>query len=219
MEMITSYDYSSIKNEELRKITNIIRNSCTAITGYTFKIAALVVKVEENDLYIEDGFSDIVDYVKRCFGFEKSTTYNMLKIGRFFIDYYQERDVYETALKHEAGNDFSISQVIKMLPLGIEKAKELTHDDVITPDMSCRQIERIVKANLNRMVDPDEDDEDEDITPEPVTDHSEPSSRYIYEDDNVLYIDFEALPDEIREYFINNYDLDTIDIFYARIPH
>lgn len=154
------YDYEAITNPELKRITNIIRNSCKTITGYTYKIAALITKVENDDLYASDGFDDICDYSKRCFGFEKTTTYNLLKIGRFFIEETENGDV-KTVLTHIEDKDFTVSQVVKMLPLGIDRAKELTNDGVITSDMSCRQIEKVVKQNLKRL-EPELDNEDDD---------------------------------------------------------
>lgn len=154
------YNFETITNPELKRITNIIHNSCRTMTDCAYEIAALITKVENDDLYAGDGFDDICDYSKRCFGFEKTTTYNLLKIGRFFIEETENGDI-KTVLTHIDDKDFTVSQVIKMLPLGIDRAKELTNDGVITSDMSCRQIEKVVKQNLKRL-EPKIDNEDDD---------------------------------------------------------
>lgn len=153
------YNFETITNPELKRITNIIHNSCRTITDCAYEIAVLITKVENDDLYVNDGFDDICDYAKRCFGFEKTTTYNFLKIGRFFIEETKNGDI-KTVLTHIDDRDFTVSQVVKMLPLGIDRAKELTNDGVITSDMSCRQIEKVVKQNLKRL-EPVVDDEDD----------------------------------------------------------
>lgn len=185
------YDYEAITNPELKRITNIIRNSCKTITGYTYKIAALITKVENDDLYASDGFDDICDYSKRCFGFEKTTTYNLLKIGRFFIEETENGDV-KTVLTHIEDKDFTVSQVVKMLPLGIDRAKELTNDGVITSDMSCRQIEKVVKQNLKRL-EPVLDVEDDDPEELDDTDVIEESTLQKIRNEISTYMDGDGL--------------------------
>ena len=185
------YDYEAITNPELKRITNIIRNSCKTITGYTYKIAALITKVENDDLYASEGFADICDYTKSCFGFEKTTTYNLLKIGRFFIEETENGDI-KTVLTRIEDKDYTVSQVIKMLPLGIDRAKELTSDGVITSDMSCRQIERIVKQNLKRL-EPVVDDEDDDPKELDDTDVIEESTLQKIRNEISTYMDGDGL--------------------------
>lgn len=162
MNIVCAYNYETIKDPRLREATRVIRNSCECITEHSFAIAAMIAKVEDNDLLSNDDFVDICDYVKRCFGFEKTTAYNLLKVGREFIQIFEDGTI-ETVLAYTK-KDYTISQVVKMLPLGVDRAKELTSDGVITSDMSCRQIERIVKANMKRMIvdDPEDQDDPED---------------------------------------------------------
>ena len=174
MDMLCFYNYESIHDETLKRITLSIVDSCKTVTGNMFKIAALLARVEKDDLLINEDFASVIEYAKKCFGFEKTTTYNLLKIGHDFIKETEDGNV-ETVLTY-LNDDYNVSQVIKMLPLGIDKAKELTHDGVITSDMSCRQIERIVKQNLKRMQPEDDPEEvDEEIEDDPKDkDQSEP---------------------------------------------
>lgn len=190
-----------IKDEELKKVTAEIRKAGANVIGNTFKISALIAKVDADKLYVNDGFADTFDYVKQCFGLEKASAYNLIRVGKEFIEGIENDKgnvtSYATILTH-ADKDFSISQVFKMLPLGIDKAKELTTDEVITPDMSCRAIEKIVKENTEgtkargkAKTEPDEPDETE-------------------TDDAVLLVEWETVPDEIREFFTHEYDLEGI---------
>ena len=174
MDMLCFYNYESINDETLKRITLSIVDSCKTVTGNMFKIAALLARVEKDDLLMNEDFVNVIEYAKKCFGFEKTTAYNLLKIGHDFIKETEDGNV-ETVLTY-LNNDYNVSQIIKMLPLGIDKAKELTHDGVITSDMSCRQIERIVKQNLKRMQpedDPEEVDEEIEDDPEEVDEEIE----------------------------------------------
>ena len=185
------YNFEAITNPELKRITNIIHNSCRTITDCAYEIAVLITKVENDDLYASDGFDDICDYAKRCFGFEKTTTYNLLQIGRFFIEETENGDV-KTVLTHIEDKDFTVSQVVKMLPLGIDRAKELTNDGVITSDMSCRQIEKVVKQNLKRL-EPEIDNEDDDPEELDDTDVIEESTLQKIRNEISTYMDGDGL--------------------------
>lgn len=195
----------TINDPDLKAVTNEIRKAGANVIGNTFKIAALVAKVEENEMYLADGFNDVFDYVKQCFGLEKTSAYNLIKVGREFITEVESGKTtkFETLLTHKV-KDYSISQVFKMLPLGIEKAKELTEDGVIDETMSCRQIEKIVKENTDGTSargksknDPEPDDEDEKF---PHDDES----------DGVLLIEWDDLPDLAKAFFNDEFDLEGI---------
>lgn len=202
MNIVCAYNYETIKDPRLREVTRVIRNSCECITEHSFAIAAMIAKVEDNDLLSNDDFVDICDYVKRCFGFEKTTAYNLLKIGREFIQTFEDGTI-ETVLTYTK-KDYTISQVVKMLPLGVDRAKELTSDGVITSEMSCRQIERIVKANMKRMIvdDPEDQDDPEDF--EDQEDHEcqgGSEDREDYEDNGPLTEeDYKELRDRFGAY-------------------
>ena len=192
----------TIQNKELNEITTKIRRASSNVVMNTFRIASLVATVDEKKLY-EGEFEDTCDYVKKCFGLEKASTYNLIKVGRDFITEVQNGNVtnFETLLTH-AGKDYSISQVFKMLPLGIEKAKELTADAVITPDMSCRAIERIVKENTEgtksrgkSKTEPEPETEPENDEPEEIE----------------LLIEYDDVPDDVHKWLDDNFDLEGVN--------
>ena len=189
-----------INNPKLKEVTKAIRTAGANVIGNTFKIAALIAKVDNEELYADDGFNDVFDYVKQCFGLEKASAYNLIKVGKDFITS-EDGKKYETLLAH-TDRDFSISQVVKMLPLGLEKAKELTADGVIDVDMSCRAIEKIVKENTEGTAARGKSKN------EPV----DTTAEEIDEDDGAtLLIEWDDLTEEMQTLLTNNYELDGID--------
>ena len=195
----------TINDPKLKEVTTAIRKAGANVIGNTFKIAALIAKVDNDELYAADGFNDTFDYVKQCFGLEKASAYNLIKVGKDFISADESGKKYETLLTH-GDRDFSISQVVKMLPLGLEKAQELTADGVIDVDMSCRAIEKIVKENTEgtaargkKKTEPD---------PEPVDTTAEDVTED--EDDATLMIEWDDLPDDIKKLLMNEYELEGV---------
>lgn len=189
----------TINNKELKTITAEIRKAGANVIGNTYKIAALIAHVNKTELYLEDGFVDTFDYVKQCFGLEKASAYNLIKIGEDFIS--GEGNKYATLLTH-GDKDYSISQVVKMLPLGIEKAKELTADGVIDETMSCRAIEKIVKENTEgtkargkSKTEPEDTDEDENTTP-----HED--------EDEIAICKWDDLPADVQNFFLEYFNIE-----------
>lgn len=191
-----------INDPKLKEVTTAIRKAGANVIGNTFKIAALIAKVDEDELYVADGFVDVFDYVKQCFGLEKSSAYNLIKVGKEFIAEIEDGKTkkFETLLTHK-GRDFSISQVVKMIPLGIEKAQELTADGVIDVDMSCRQIEKIVKENTEGTAARGKKKD-----PEPVDEPEEEPE----DDAPVLIIEWKDLPDDVAGILSSEFDLNGV---------
>lgn len=189
-----------INNAELKKITGEIRKAGANVIGNTYKIAALIAHVHQTEIYLEDGFVDTFDYVKQCFGLEKASAYNLIKVGSDFIEEVEKGNTkaFETALTH-GEKDYSISQVFKMLPLGIDKAKELTAEGVIDETMSCRQIDKIVKENTDgnksRGVSKTEEEAEEAEAP---ADDEKPT----------IMIKWDDLPDDFKLWFMENYEFE-----------
>lgn len=201
----------TINDPKLKEVTTAIRKAGANVIGNTFKIAALIAKVDNDELYAADGFNDVFDYVKQCFGLEKASAYNLLKVGNGFIAEVEKgkTKTYETLLTH-GERDFSISQVVKMLPLGLEKAQELTADGVIDVDMSCRAIEKIVKENTDGTAARGKSKSEPELEPETI----EPSEP----DNEILLIDWEDLPDLAKAFFNDEFELDGISHIEIAVP-
>lgn len=190
----------TINNADLKKITTDIRKAGANVIGNTYKIASLIAKVDTDELYLEDGFIDVFDYCKQCFGLEKASCYNLIKVGKEFIECVESGNTtkFQTMLTH-GSKDYSISQVFKMLPLGIDKAKELTADGVIDETMSCRAIEKIVKENTEGTKARGKSKTEPE--PEPTNDETE---------DETLIVKWDEIPDGIKKWFMETYYFEDI---------
>lgn len=143
-----------ISNKELKVYTTKIKNCGENIRKNYIKIAHLLNEVDSTECYIDDGFVDTQDYASKVLGIQKTTCYNLLKIAKEYIN----EDGTRTILTSE-GQDFGVSQVQALLPLGVDEAKALCEAGEITPNMSVRQIKKIVADN--KTVESEDEDNDE----------------------------------------------------------
>lgn len=202
-----------IVNKELKTITSEIRKAGANVIGNTFKISALIAQVNDDETLLEeDGFEDVFDYAKQCFNLEKAQVYNLIKVGTDFIEKVDTKN-YGTLLTH-GDNDYSISQVVKMLPLGIEKAQELTADGVINETMSCRVIDKIVKENTEgtkargKKKDPEPEE----------TDNDDVATDEIDEDETTLLVNWDDTPELFQAYILDTFDLEGVTRIEIAIP-
>lgn len=165
MEELTSKKLSLI-DKDLKDYTTKIKKCGDNIRKNYIKIAHLLFEVESKECYLEDGFESTIDYASQVLGIQKTTAYNMLKIGKEYVAENGERTILT-----DTGADYSVSQIQALLPLGVEKVKEINDEGVITPDMSVRQIKTIVKG-LTDNPDPDPEDDETTVDGE-VTDEDE----------------------------------------------
>lgn len=153
MEELTSKKLSLI-DKDLKDYTTKIKKCGDNIRKNYIKIAHLLAEVDTKECYLEDGFESVVDYASQVLGIQKTTAYNMLKIGKEYISESGERTILT-----DTGADYSVSQIQALLPLGVEKVKEINEEGVITPEMSVRQIKNIVRG-----LDAEETPEDDENT-------------------------------------------------------
>ena len=149
IEMSTELNYT---NEELNKATREVIKYGKSIRNNLFAIAHIIAEVDASECYKDDGFNNVTEWAEKSFGFKKSNTYDLLKIGK---EYTRARlsakgNVvgYESNLLPEnAGEDFTTTQIGKMLSAGRDVVVELVDNEEITPDMSCREIAKVIKAH------------------------------------------------------------------------
>lgn len=122
-----------------------------AIRKNYFAIAFIVAGVDSAEAYKADGFKDVHEWTSKTFGYKKSMSYDMLKIGREYTREMLNKSGkvagYEcNLLPADSSDNFRTSQVIKLLPLGREMAGELVERGEVTPDMTVRAIADVVKG-------------------------------------------------------------------------
>lgn len=153
--MITNTEF---KNTKLRNYTNQIYKQGLSIKKSYARIASILAKIDTSKCYEMDGFESIHDYSKKVLGINKSTSYAFLKIGYEYID----SKSFESVLKHDEGNDFSMSQLQAVLPLkSVDVAKELAEHNEINPNMSVKEIKEVVKNYKNEGTETEEKEEQE----------------------------------------------------------
>lgn len=160
MEFITQYKAVSFTNKTLDKASKRIFKLSNAIRKNAFEVAAIMAQVEKEKAYEEDGFKNVHEWAMQTFSFKKSASYALLKIGREFTDTIHDENGkvtgYGSNLIYDEDRDFTISQVEKMLPAGHDVVVELVESEVITPEMTCKEIEKAIKEATKEVTEKDE---------------------------------------------------------------
>ena len=178
--MINTNDRNSLTftNKKLQNATMQIMQIAGKIKNNWFQIGAIIAEVDREELYKDDGFENVHAWTMRAFNIKKTTSYDLLRIGK---EYTRELTTekgritgYECNLLPENSEaNFTTTQVMKMLPAGHDKAQELVDSGVITPDMTSTAISKVIK-DLNKK---DEEPEAHATEQEaPATEHEEPEA-------------------------------------------
>lgn len=177
--------FEIIKNDRvymdcnLQDVTNKVYAIGDNIKTEVYKIAWLIAMVDARGMYANDGFETVHEWTAQAFGFKKTLSYNLLKIGNEYTREVISRKAKVTGYcsnllpvpveLDENGNplpsepaplkDFSVSQLSAILPVGHREAEDLVREQVITPDMTVKQIKDIVKSrNATENGDTDSDE-------------------------------------------------------------
>lgn len=132
-EITTNYT-----NKKLNTYTTRIAKSFLNAKASMFKCAVLLKEVKETGVY-KDDFKNIIEYAEHAFGIKKTTCYAMLKVAEEYTN-----EDYTCNLPHTTKENYALSQVTELLPLGYEKSVELSKNEVITPEMTQAEIRKIV---------------------------------------------------------------------------
>lgn len=169
--LVTTTNAVTFNNKDLRKATNMVLKLGDSIKMNWFAIAHIIARVDETECFKDDGFNTVHEWVEKTFGIKKTQSYSLLTIGKEYT-----REIvnasgkvvgYGTNLITEGSEDFSKTQVEKMLPAGHELAVELVNIGEITPEMSAKDISRVVKSHTNPEPDETETTEPPETTEEP----------------------------------------------------
>ena len=186
-------------NKALQIATNKIFKIGETVRKCAFETAFIMAQVEATECFKDDGFNSVHEWAMKTFGFKKSASYTLLRVGkeytRAILDAKGKVKGYGSNLiSQNAGVDFTTTQIEKMLPGGHDLAVELVETAEITPDMTCKEIEKVIKARTSP--EPEETDESEE-TDEPETNggETEPEHFVIVTDvaGNKYNVPFEVL--------------------------
>lgn len=156
----------SFSNKALQNATMQIVRLTERAKDSMYQIAHIIALVDGTECYKDDGFNNVHEWTGKILGYKKSMSYDLLKIGR---DYTREIlgasgkvKGYECNLLPEGCKDnFSTTQVIRMLPAGREIVCELVEDSVIVPSMTGKEITKVIKERLGTDSEPETENESE----------------------------------------------------------
>lgn len=137
---IKLYNVPTLSNSTLRTATETIISELQEQEKAGLKIAFIMACIDRQELYKEDGFKSSADYGMKVFGWKKSQAYNYIKAGNKFLD---ENGI--TLLP--ADGEYTISQLVPLLPLPLEESQEMNTAKEITPSMSVKEIKEVVKKH------------------------------------------------------------------------
>ena len=177
-EMIITTNRPKFLNPELEKATLALMRCDMTIKARQFDIAAILAQVDERKLYIDDGFSSTQEYANQTFGMQKSLAYALIEVGRNYT-----RPILSTAGKTigHCSNllppaspekqdapivDFTTGQLSRVFSLGRDKVKELVEEGTISPSMTYKQLDALVKSLKQPAIEGEMKDEPEQ-EPEP----------------------------------------------------
>ncbi len=149
-------------NPVLTKATEKIFNLGETVRKCAYETASIMDYVDTTKSYLDDGFKSVHEWAMKTFGFKKSASYSLLRIGREYTQRLVGDDGktkgFRSSLPTRTENDFTVSQIEKMLPLEKVDVLGLVSDGDITPDMTCKEIEKVVKE-YRKSVDESENSE------------------------------------------------------------
>lgn len=187
-------------NRLLQGATNRIMKIGETVRKCAFETAYIMAKVDETECYKDDGFNNVHQWAMKTFGFKKSVSYSLLRIGKEYTRAIADtngraKGFTSNLLPEESDVDFTTSQIEKMLPAGHDMAAQLVNDAIITPAMSCKEIEKVIKAKTK-----DEDETAETTETSETTEAAETTET----------------PVEVADYSVDVYDEDGV---VYRVPH
>lgn len=210
MENMILRNESSFANRDLRKATERIYKLGNAIRNNLFEVAAIIAHVAETECFKDDGFDNVHQWTAKSFGFKKTQSYDMLRVGREFTAEIKSVNGKVTGygsnlLPANSESDFNTSQVVKLFPVGHDVAIEMVENGEINPEMTVKEIDKAVKARTKP-----EDDEETEVEEIEVEDEETEVENGVYFNslDNIFKVVFNG-----AEYYI---PADVIESYRAR---
>ena len=152
----------NLVNERLREQTAKITSLLDGAKYNLYEVAMRLFVIKKEELYKDDGFTDIYDYTKKVFGYGKNMTYKMVKTAETLVEekILDENKVeYRSIICHDE-SDYSMSQLFELGTLAPKEVVELDADGAINPSMSTKEIREVVKDTKEMMKKESESEEE-----------------------------------------------------------
>ena len=146
-------------NKDLEKATVYIFSCDAQVRARQYDIAAILAEIDNKKLYKDDGFASAAEYANVTFGMQKTLAYALIEVGTNYT-----RPIYsdkgrvighcsnllpaaDIEKQTAPALDFTTGQIARMASLGREKVVELVNDGTVSPRMTHKEIDAVVKAN------------------------------------------------------------------------
>lgn len=172
-EIISNENPIKFEDSRLKEVTTQIRQCGASIRRNFYKMAALLYKVQNERLFVNDGFMSAAEYAEKVFGFKKSLSYNLISVG----EVYTAEDGKGSNLPHDGNKDYTSSQLKVILPYEETEVRRLADEETITPYMTVNALKKTLKRELGE----DEPEEGEEVESEAEEVDESPVPEYIFE--------------------------------------
>ena len=164
------------ENQSLAKATEEIIRLQKNVNQSLISVAGISGEVEKSESYKDDGFKNAQEWLMSTFNYKKSTAYTMVKIGKEYVELEMDGcvPVYKTIFANkETDEDFTLTQLEKLLPLGKEKIETYLLTGTIKYSMTVKEIKETVATikALEKKTEPEK--ETEETEPETETKETE----------------------------------------------
>ena len=155
----------TFENESLKKATEEIIRLQKNVNQSLISVAGISGEVEKSESYKDDGFKNVQEWLMNTFNYKKSTAYTMVKIGKEYVELEVDGcvPIYKTIFaNHETDEDFTLTQLEKLLPLGKEKIKVYLLTGDLKYSMTVKEIKNFVSTikSLEKKTDVEETEAD-----------------------------------------------------------
>lgn len=159
MDLITVTNRPKFINPDLEKATKVLMNCDLQIKARQYDIASILAEIEYRKLYEQDGFGSAVEYANTTFGIQKSVAYLLIEVG----------SKYTRPILNDKGKcvghcsnllppanpdkqdapliDFTTGQLSRITSLGRETILQLVNSGELSPTMTYKEINALVKAH------------------------------------------------------------------------
>ena len=152
-DIIESGIYLDVKmdnlvNERLKEQTAKITSLLNGAKYSLYEVAMRLLVISNEELYKDDGFTNIYEYTKKMFGYGKNMTYKMITTAKTLVE--QKGEEYRSIICHDE-SDYSMSQLFELGTLAPKEVVELDADGAINPSMTTKEIREVVKDTKEMM--------------------------------------------------------------------
>ena len=160
----------NLVNERLREQTAKITSLLDGAKYNLYEVAMRLLVIQDEELYKDDGFTNVYEYTKKMFGYGKNMAYKMITTAKTLVE--QKGEQYRSIICHD-DSDYSMSQLFELGTLAPKEVVELDADGAINPSMTTKQIREVVK-DTKEMMKKESEGEEEPTEGETEVEYGEP---------------------------------------------